>query len=67
MNSVCVWMCVWVWVWVGQVCLSLLGTWTGPSWNGATSTLLQVLLCVKGCRLTLAVALPWLSRAQALA
>ena len=28
------------------MCLSLLGTWTGPSWNGATSTLLQVLLRV---------------------
>ncbi len=25
-----------------QVCLSLLGTWTGPSWNPQLSTLLQV-------------------------
>lgn len=26
----------------GKVCLSLLGTWTGPSWVPGTSTLLQV-------------------------
>ena len=26
----------------GKVCLSLLGTWSGPSWNPAVSTLLQV-------------------------
>jgi hypothetical protein len=25
----------------GKVCLSLLGTWSGPSWNPKTSTLLQ--------------------------
>ncbi len=27
----------------GKVCLSLLGTWEGPSWDAATSTLLQVM------------------------
>ena len=26
----------------GKVCLSLLGTWSGPSWDPGTSTLLQV-------------------------
>ena len=26
----------------GKVCLSLLGTWSGPSWDAAHSTLLQV-------------------------
>ena len=26
----------------GKVCLSLLGTWSGPGWNAKTSTLLQV-------------------------
>lgn len=26
----------------GKVCLSLLGTWSGPAWHPATSTLLQV-------------------------
>lgn len=26
----------------GKVCLSLLGTWSGPGWNSKTSTLLQV-------------------------
>jgi hypothetical protein len=26
----------------GRVCLSLLGTWDGPSWDPGTSTLLQV-------------------------
>ena len=26
----------------GKVCLSLLGTWSGPSWDPAHSTLLQV-------------------------
>lgn len=25
----------------GKVCLSLLGTWSGPSWDPATSTILQ--------------------------
>lgn len=28
----------------GKVCLSLLGTWAGPSWDPAQSTLLQVSL-----------------------
>lgn len=32
----------------GKVCLSLLGTWTGPSWNATTSTLLQVLVSIQG-------------------
>jgi baculoviral IAP repeat-containing protein 6 len=31
----------------GKVCLSLLGTWTGPSWNPATSTVLQVLVSLQ--------------------
>lgn len=26
----------------GKVCLSLLGTWSGPGWDPKTSTLLQV-------------------------
>eukprot|EP00798_Chlamydomonas_sp_ICE-L_P026983 gene26984-8998_t len=30
----------------GKVCLSLLGTWEGPSWKPATSTLLQVLVSI---------------------
>ncbi|KAG1669885.1 hypothetical protein FOA52_002411 [Chlamydomonas sp. UWO 241] len=30
----------------GKVCLSLLGTWSGPSWQPGTSTLLQVLLSI---------------------
>ena len=29
---------------VGQVCLSLLGTWSGPSWVPGESTILQVRL-----------------------
>jgi Ubiquitin-conjugating enzyme len=28
----------------GKVCLSLLGTWSGPSWSPANSTFLQVRL-----------------------
>lgn len=31
----------------GKVCLSLLGTWTGPGWNPAESTLLQVLVSIQ--------------------
>ncbi|KAF5838822.1 ubiquitin-conjugating enzyme/RWD-like protein [Dunaliella salina] len=31
----------------GKVCLSLLGTWSGPSWHPDTSTLLQVLLSLQ--------------------
>jgi ubiquitin-protein ligase len=31
----------------GKVCLSLLGTWSGPSWDPATSTLLQVLVSIQ--------------------
>ncbi|GAX74518.1 hypothetical protein CEUSTIGMA_g1967.t1 [Chlamydomonas eustigma] len=30
----------------GKVCLSLLGTWSGPSWQPGTSTLLQVLVSI---------------------
>ena len=30
-----------------QVCLSLLGTWSGPGWVPGTSTLLQVLLSIQ--------------------
>jgi len=31
----------------GKVCLSLLGTWAGPGWNPAKSTLLQVLVSIQ--------------------
>ena len=31
----------------GKVCLSLLGTWSGPSWQPGTSTLLQVLVSIQ--------------------
>ncbi|KAL4443060.1 hypothetical protein ABPG77_008551 [Micractinium sp. CCAP 211/92] len=31
----------------GKVCLSLLGTWNGPSWQPAQSTLLQVLVSIQ--------------------
>mmetsp|Transcript_45800 Transcript_45800/g.129549 ORF Transcript_45800/g.129549 Transcript_45800/m.129549 type:complete len:239 (+) Transcript_45800:1-717(+) len=32
----------------GKVCLSLLGTWSGPSWEPQHSTLLQVLVSLQG-------------------
>lgn len=32
----------------GKVCLSLLGTWSGPSWDAQKSTLLQVLVSLQG-------------------
>lgn len=32
----------------GKVCLSLLGTWTGPGWIPNQSTLLQVLISIQG-------------------
>lgn len=32
----------------GKVCLSLLGTWSGPSWEPQISTLLQVLVSLQG-------------------
>jgi hypothetical protein len=31
----------------GKVCLSLLGTWSGPSWDPETSTVLQVLVSLQ--------------------
>jgi len=31
----------------GKVCLSLLGTWAGPGWDPATSTILQVLVSIQ--------------------
>jgi len=31
----------------GKVCLSLLGTWTGPSWDPKSSTLLQVIVSIQ--------------------
>ena len=31
----------------GKVCLSLLGTWSGPGWDPKTSTLLQVLISIQ--------------------
>ncbi|KAJ1381839.1 ubiquitin-conjugating enzyme/RWD-like protein, partial [Ochromonadaceae sp. CCMP2298] len=31
----------------GKVCLSLLGTWAGPSWDPSVSTLLQVLISLQ--------------------
>lgn len=32
----------------GRVCLSLLGTWSGPGWQPNVSTLLQVLVSIQG-------------------
>jgi ubiquitin-protein ligase len=32
----------------GKVCLSLLGTWSGPGWQPNKSTLLQVLVSIQG-------------------
>ena len=32
----------------GKVCLSLLGTWSGPGWDPEVSTLLQLLVSVQG-------------------
>ena len=32
----------------GKVCLSLLNTWSGPKWNPAHSTILQILLSIQG-------------------
>jgi ubiquitin-protein ligase len=32
----------------GKVCLSLLGTWSGPGWQANQSTLLQVLVSIQG-------------------
>ncbi len=31
----------------GHVCLSLLGTWSGPGWDAQNSTLLQVLVSLQ--------------------
>ena len=31
----------------GKVCLSLLGTWSGPGWDPKASTLLQVLVSIQ--------------------
>ena len=31
-----------------QVCLSLLGTWAGPSWDPVNSSVLQVLVSLQG-------------------
>jgi ubiquitin-protein ligase len=31
----------------GKVCLSLLGTWSGPGWDAKHSTLLQVFLSIQ--------------------
>lgn len=41
----------------GKVCLSLLGTWTGPGWIPGQSTILQVLVSIQG--LILGVADPY--------
>ncbi|KAI5072783.1 hypothetical protein GOP47_0012889 [Adiantum capillus-veneris] len=32
----------------GKVCLSLLGTWSGPGWKAGQSTILQVLVSIQG-------------------
>ncbi|KAG7342116.1 ubiquitin-conjugating enzyme [Nitzschia inconspicua] len=32
----------------GKVCLSLLGTWSGPKWNPLHSSILQVLMSIQG-------------------
>lgn len=34
----------------GKVCLSLLGTWSGPSWQPGVSSLLQVCVCMRARR-----------------
>jgi len=31
----------------GKVCLSLLGTWSGPGWEPGVSTLSQVLIAIQ--------------------
>eukprot|EP00955_Chlamydomonas_euryale_P040078 351585-Chlamydomonas_euryale.AAC.15 len=44
----------------GKVCLSLLGTWSGPSWQPGTSTLLQVRIILAGFHArTLSVSASW--------
>ena len=45
-----------------QVCLSLLGTWSGPSWQPGVSTLLQVLVSLQACVL---VSDPWFNEVRA--
>ena len=37
----------------GKVCLSLLGTWAGPSWDAAHSTLLQARFTADCCCLSI--------------
>jgi ubiquitin-protein ligase len=37
----------WVGMQCGKVCLSLLGTWSGPGWDPKRSTLLQVLVSIQ--------------------
>ena len=32
----------------GKVCLSLLGTWSGPGWQPGRSNMLQVLVSIQG-------------------
>ena len=32
----------------GKVCLSLLGSWSGPGWEAGKSTMLQVLVSIQG-------------------
>lgn len=41
---------------MGKVCLSLLGTWSGPGWRPKESTLAQVLLAIQS---QILVAEPW--------
>ena len=48
----------------GKVCLSLLGTWSGPGWDPDSSTLLQLLVSVQGLVL---VDKPYRGRAETLA
>jgi hypothetical protein len=38
---------VWIRYECGKVCLSLLGTWSGPGWKAFESTLLQVLVSIQ--------------------
>ncbi len=40
----------------GKVCLSLLGTWSGPGWDPKQSSLYQVLMSIQG----LILGMPWL-------
>jgi len=46
-NADSVLLCDFFFLCLRQVCLSLLGTWSGPGWDPVRSTLLQVLVSVQ--------------------